>query len=191
MTAPFKLSTEAEKLIDLLISAAAAGRDRIPYEELSTTAGVDVTDPCGRGYLTTARTRVQADKGDVWGTERTVGVYLMPHGERAEIYRRTTTGVRRKVRGARKIQNTIDVPSLTPSEMESLNTGRVVLSLIDKAASRAVTRRIETAVEQKDARVLSFDSVDACLDFLKRARGQKTPEVRPEADPKPTASPEV
>ena len=35
---------------------------------LSRIAGIDVTSSKGRGYLTTARKRVQTERGDVWGT---------------------------------------------------------------------------------------------------------------------------
>lgn len=189
MAIPQKISAESELLIGLLIRAAQAGRDKVPYEELSAVAGVDVTDPQGRGFLTTARNRVQTDHGDVWGTERTVGVYLMPHGERARIHRRITTGVRAKVRKGKKVMKTVDLPSLTSEEMESFNTGRVILSLVDRSASRSVTRRIEEAAASGEARVAEFTSVESAIDFLKKAKStKKDKEVRPEADPRPPAS---
>ena len=83
-----------------------------------------------------------------------------------------------------KVMNTVDVSSLSPEDLESFNTGKVVLSLVGKAASRAVTNRIEQAAKDQDVRVVEFNSIDATLDFLKKARGprKEKPETRPEKE---------
>jgi hypothetical protein len=182
---PTKISAESENLIAFLVAASEEGRERLSYVELSHAAGVDVTDE-GRGYLNTARNRVQMDRGDVWGTERTVGLYLVPHNERARSHERAATKVRGVVRRTKKVMNTVKTTDLNAEAIEAFNTGQTRIMLIEAAASKRVVRRVEAAVKDEKG-VIGPMKLDDALAFLRKAQPKKkvVEEVRPEGDPRP------
>jgi len=179
MTELFRASSTTENLVSFLTAKAENGETKIPYSELTAVAGCDVQTK-GYCYLATARNRVREERGEIWGCERGVGLYLVPNGERARVHQGVAASVRRKVKKGKKVMDTVDVTKLTPEELNSYNTGRTRFLLIGAAASKSTESKIDQAVREDPAVDGPF-SLSSAVDFLKKARKkQHPPEVHPD-----------
>jgi hypothetical protein len=130
-----------------LLVVAEPSHVELSYEDLSLAIGTDVQTKPGYGYLLTARKRVQKDEGDVWKTRKGVGLYLVPHGERA---RWGTDVSRRKMASAAKrgaeIMETTNIAACSDSEIQALNTGGIMMSMFRHIASNRTVKRLKAAV---------------------------------------------
>jgi hypothetical protein len=154
----FVPSVDTKLLYERLCKAQPG--ETIPYQELSTLIGRDITN--GARHLLTSATRLARKENQiVFRAHRTVGIRRLTNSEIANSGKARQRSVRRKSSEGIKDLECADFADLPSADKVSHNTFRTLLAFLHKMTSPSNAKQLEAAVAKADTALTFAKTLEA------------------------------